>query len=341
MHMYSFLITGAIIGYGLSIKFPEQIDAKWLKVWSWMKEKLNPTPSPTSDFLHLLLLNRILSILRSGISLQNALEDASQDPNTPRILQNKIKNLLSGFPENDFLSQFFYTAMETGVSCISTIQSLQKIFRVKIKIRQKINSASSQAAAQAAVLSWLPWAMAFLVGLMDPTWFGAAIKNPISWFLWSISLALIGLGKVWFEKIIERALLPQSPIENLLENTFPELLIRVISNIAIGKDAQSALEISLANCEDPLLNQQIISNQNPEPIVHFKSILQQANRGAIGLRDELLALLQDIHSAQEAKWEENAQKIPVKLMAPLFICFFPSTVLVLVGLLIASIGQFL
>jgi hypothetical protein len=36
----------------------------------------------------------------------------------------------------------------------------------------------------------------------------------------------------------------------------------------------------------------------------------------------------------EGRWEERAQRLPVTMMAPLFLCFFPACILVLLGLVV-------
>ncbi|MGZ3682277.1 MAG: hypothetical protein ACXVCI_00375, partial [Bdellovibrionota bacterium] len=52
------------------------------------------------------------------------------------------------------------------------------------------------------------------------------------------------------------------------------------------------------------------------------------------VREELSNFLQDLSAELESRWEERVQRLPVALLGPLFVCFFPGSLLVLIGLLL-------
>jgi pilus assembly protein TadC len=68
------------------------------------------------------------------------------------------------------------------------------------------------------------------------------------------------------------------------------------------------------------------------------SLLRHATLTGAPVRDDLQAFLQEHFQELEARWEERVQRLPVALLLPLFLCFFPAALLVLAGLFLPLLG---
>ena len=185
----------------------------------------------------------------------------------------------------------------------------------------------------------MPWAIFAGILAVDPDWFFSSTQNAGSWLLWSFSLALTGLGRIWIRRLLSRALQSSSWAETLKEEFLPNLTLRMISHLAIGLDAETSLENSLDQIANPAFTRSFNSREPLPEILHFRSMLAQAVRTGAPLREDLGRFLEDLYSQLESIWEEKAQRLPVTLLAPLFLCFFPSSILVLSAFLLPLWSQ--
>lgn len=298
--------------------------------------------SPAEPDETLQLVGRLISSLRAGISLDASLEAAAAECPPASTLRPKIQKILIGSPEGDFLSDFLSASLSTGVPVLSSLQCIEKALTASRRLRLKARGLTSQCRAQAEVLSWLPWMMAGGIAGIDPSWAGAAIALPLPWLLWGIALALSELGRRWIAVLIRRCLGPGSAEERVEEELLPDLVLRILSEVAQGMDVESATENSLRKAGDPLLLARF-NAPTPAPLSRSKAhrlrgILTHASRTGAPLREELTAFLQDIQAETESRWEERVQRLPVRLMAPLFLCYFPGCLCVLASFLVPLWG---
>ncbi len=144
-----------------------------------------------------------------------------------------------------------------------------------------------------------------------------------------------GGGRQWIRIALASAFRPKGQIEIIEENLIPDLILRLLAEISRGIDVESAAEASLAQMENTELTM-LFRQSRPEDthrVARLKSLLAHAARTGAPVRDELLGFLADLQAELESRWEERVQRLPVAMMAPLFLCFFPSSLLVLSGLL--------
>lgn len=288
----------------------------------------------------LFICSRLIAAARAGVSLDSALTMAAKDQDCPTAVREQLRRIADGNPSVDFLSSYLSSALRTGMPILATLQIFQQVLGAKRKLQLRSRSLTGQARAQAEVLSWLPWGLAFMIFLVDQEWFRLAARHSLTWLLWAVAIALTGLGRQWMKRALVRALEPASPAESLEEKELPELTLRMVAEISMGTDADTALERSLSSVASGELNQFMLGKSSPpEKILQLKSLLRHAALTGAPLREDLLGFLQNLYTELESRWEEKVQRLPVTLLLPLFVCFFPGTLLVLAGLLIPLLQE--
>jgi Flp pilus assembly protein TadB len=332
-----FLVLG---GCGISFAFfhgarlDALLPALFLKARRQLARLLETAPSPSED---LLLTTRLISALRAGISLDAALESAAQEAAPGAPMRGRIRKILDGNATSDFLSAFLRSALHTGAPVLASLQGIEKALVTKRRLSLRAKAASSQCRAQAEVLSWLPFALGLGIALVDPEWFWKALAHPLSWLVWAMAIALCGLGRRWMKWALAKALRPRGEREAMEENLLPDLTLRVLAEVSQGTDVESACERSLQAIGNPRLSQLYLAAaeaQETDRLARLKSLLRYSARTGAPVREELLSFLADLHNELEARWEERVLRLPVALLAPLFVCFLPGSLLVLLGLLL-------
>lgn len=327
------------LGFTFCYFLADTVDIAVFKAIEFVKKKLlDQGPNELTD---LYLLSRTQSLLRSGINLESALEQIRSEPSSSETLKRTIQKILDGTTTKDFLPSFFILALETGAPISEPIKILQNTLFMQKKNQQRAKAFTAQSRAQASVLCWLPWFLLFSLAILDHDWALESTKSPYTWLLWSAAIFLSGIGKTWINNLISKSLIPKKTKDILLEQLLPELVFRLVGYISTGIDLQTSLERCLQQMAEPKLSTYFSNKTSPDTppqILHLRALLDQANLGG-PVRAELLFLLNDLQSTQECNWEERAQKLPVKCMAPLFLCFFPSCLLILLSLILPMLGE--
>lgn len=322
-------------GFVLSHRFRETLDpllsARFGAALRRVRRWLEPAPAPDED---LVLTGRLISSLQAGISLDASLEAAHAESPPRSPLRARLRSLLDGgSPGNDFLSAFLRTALDTGMPALSSLQNMERALRTRRKLALKAVSVSANCRAQAEVLSWLPWVMAGAIALVDSGWFLGATQSAVSWFLWALAILLAGLGRSWIKHSVARALRARGAEEQLEEELLPDFVLRVIAGVSQGIDVETAGERALSAAASPALSRAFAGDGGAR-MLRLRSTLRHACRTGAPVREELGAFLHDLQADLEARWEERVQRLPIALLGPLFLCFFPSSLLVLAGLLV-------
>ena len=282
-------IIAGIIGFGISLRLGKKIDQLSLSSSDHMRKWLeNLKGQKATDNTFLPAIIKIISYIRSGKTLETAIQAVSTDCSVHADIKEIFANISKGNPGPDPLSQFFSTALDTGTPILKPLQEIQKIVQMEKNLKLKIMAASSQGRAQAEVLSWLPWVLSVGVVFVNPEWAGLALKNPISWFCWSFSFFLCGIGKKWIAKILAKTLKPQTEQEEILENQVPGLVLRLISLLSIGRDIESALDSALLGSKSQnlltLFKIEITSANIPEEIRQLRNVLHDASSNGSPIR---------------------------------------------------------
>lgn len=314
-------------GFAFAHRYRSVIDERMIFEFRRLLARLRQPPTPDEN---LALTGRLISSLQAGISLDAALEGlAGELAGAARV---RLRAILDGRESDDFLSAFLVSALATGVPALPALQNIEKALRTRRRLQLKAEAASANCRAQAEVLSWLPWLLAGAIAALDFEWFRGAAGFALSWFLWAIAVLLTGFGKRWIRWAVARALRARDSTEALEEEILPDLVLRVIAEISQGRDVETAFERSLRAMNDPVLTRAVTSERGAK-ISRLCSTLRHSARTGAPVREELNAFLQDLQTELECRWEERVQRLPIALLGPLFGCFFPSSLLVLAGLL--------
>lgn len=339
--MAVFLFAAGSFGFALCALRPELMDRVCRRgagaVLTRLRLLLAPAQTEDQD---LALCSRLVAATRAGISLDPALSSLLKESDHSS-LRDRIRRIMDRKPPSDFLSIYLSSALESGMPILATLQIFQRALNSRRKMQWKARALTSQARAQAEVLSWLPWSLALAIFCVDAEWFFTSSHQPLTWFFWALAFALTGAGRAWMKRALARALRPRSPEEKMEENLLPDLALRMMSEISTGRDAESSLERALQAIASPELNAAFAGGTNrSEKARQLRSLLQYAAQTGAPLRDDLTAFVHDIYAELESRWEERVQKLPVVLLAPLFLCFFPSTLLVLAGFVLPLLQEF-
>lgn len=191
------------------------------------------------------------------------------------------------------------------------------------------------------MLSWLPWAFCAGIFVMDPGWFWSAAQSPLSWTLWGFAFLLTGTGRLWMARLLRRVLAPSHEDARLEEEVLPKLVLRAVAQLSLGQDAETALDRAWDSMEDPRDRRAfLVAARRENALSHFQFLYAGAAQTGAPLREDLLRFLEELNMQGEARWEERVQRLPVVMMAPLFACFFPGSLLVLAGLLLPLLRSF-
>ena len=329
-------------GFFICTAFQKRLDGPLLELsersLTWARKFFSPKETDAGE---LMVVQQIQAQLRAGRSLDEILELLVKEETLPPVQKKRLLSLLNGHPGKDFLSLFLQRALETGISLLSPLAALQKILFAEKRLRLKARALTSQARAQAEVLSWLPWVLGLGALLVDPAWFWQAIHSSLSWVTWAIAILLVGAGRAWMKNLLAKALAPASQDELLEEQFLPRLIMGMLAQISLGQDLESAIDqawISMGTEVDRAAFRRAARGENA--IAQFHFLYQQALSSGAPLRDDLLRLLDDLHSTAESRWEERIQRLPVVMMAPLFLCFLPGSLLLMAGLLFPILLSF-
>lgn len=327
------LLFGAFLGLFFCTAFQRPLDAgaKHLadRIRRWLAETARHKATALEQ--RLLLTSRLIASLRAGLSLDAAMEEAL--PTTTGELRYGLLGALRLQPSQDFLSVYLAGALRTGAPALATLQSFAQLLRAEQKAERRARAGTSQARAQAEVLSWLPWLLAAALLCTDSEWRAKAFGSASSWALWAAACALTGAGRIWMKLQLSLALQPRGEAQRIEEQELPALVRELLARLAAGDDAQTALEQALAQRPSASWARNFSREPSHSPLGQLRETLAHGAATGAPLRDELTALLGDLHHRLESRWEERVQRLPLLLLAPLFLCFFPSGLLAVAAVL--------
>ncbi|RYZ95384.1 MAG: hypothetical protein EOP11_24995 [Proteobacteria bacterium] len=310
----------------------------WERLLSWVKLKFGPKRDLSSD---LIVLQQLQAKMRGGHSLDTSIEALLSADYLPAEQKRRLSSVLQGKPDRDFLSQFLASAMESGIPLLSSLAAIQRTLLSEKKLRLKAQSMTSQARAQGEVLSWLPWVLCTGIFVMDAEWFWTAAQSPLSWSLWGIAFLLTGVGRWWMGILLRKVLSPSNSDARLEEEVLPKLVLRAVAQLSLGQDAETSLDKAWDSMEEPGDRRAfLVAARKDNALAHVQFLYGSAAQTGAPLREDLLRFLDELHMQGEARWEERVQRLPVVMMAPLFVCFFPGSLVVILALLLPLLKGF-
>ena len=165
-------------------------------------------------------LDLIARSMQAGHAFTSALQVAAQD--TPPPLSNELRAVfeeinfgvstaqalqgLSTRVASDDVRYFVVAVIiqnETGGNLAEILKNTAHLIRERQKIAGVVRVLSAEGRISAIILSVLPFVLAALMSLLNPTFISKLWTDPMGLQLVYISLALMGIGILWMWKLIQ------------------------------------------------------------------------------------------------------------------------------------------
>lgn len=312
------------------------LERKWRHYWNKKIAANSLTPLRTE----IAFLQQLAIKLRGGISLHNSLQDPklTLSPN----LREQVTRALD-YEEtkaSTVLESIFHSSLRNGNPCLPALQFYKSIQEQRLRSEQKKRSSSTQARLQAYLICIVPWLLLFSLFLTDPTLLAEQSTNSLCLALWFLSLFLDVIGILWIRKILRSTFVPTQISIKEIEEDLMEFLFRLLPLISAGVDVREACTRALTTQNNHHLSIVISSlDENtapnlPEEFFFLREILKNSLHFGSPVKEELRTFLEEIQYKKERRWEEALQKLPIRLMAPLFLCIFLAALAVLFSLVV-------
>jgi tight adherence protein B len=119
-------------------------------------------------------------------------------------MNDALKNMVARVPVMDL--RYFVIAVliqrEAGGNLSEILDNISGIIRERMKLLSKVKVLSAEGRLSAWILGVLPFALAGVIMLINPTFFIGLIEDPMGVKLIGVSLVSMLLGIVWMRKII-------------------------------------------------------------------------------------------------------------------------------------------
>jgi hypothetical protein len=287
-------------------------------------------------------LNHLLRTVQSGNTLTEGLQSFIQSqPDNPYVAESN--SILSGNPTGDAFAQFISENIRSGGPVSEHLRFFRRQLEQRIRTLRRANAVTAQARLQAIVLFFAPWGLLASLAVSDSEIAVAAVHSPFCWTLWTLALCVSSVGILWINRIVRSTIAAKTEAERLAEITLPNFLIGFYARIASGAPVTEAVESAIP-IDAPLSFQaafhDIISPVQTEamPLLsEIRNALRSAALRGSPLKEEVQRFLTDCESQTEIRIEEALQKLPVKILAPLFICVLPSALIILFSFLFPAL----
>lgn len=297
---------------------------RWLRCW-----KKRPEAELAAE-----TITHLIGGLRGGLGLEEILGEKQAGPE----LRPRLRALARG-DSSDALGQLLWISQREGTSCLAQLRVLRLVEIRRAQQARRAKALSAQARMQALLLALLPWMLLPAFAALDAEILRQAKGNFLSWLLGIFALLSTLAGWLWIRRILRLALAPVDAEALAMEEELPLLVQQLLTWVSAGLDPGLALARSSETLPEASPLRPWLQNKNgPGPVSQLLALLARARDYGSPLREELLQLLEDLVQQRESKWEERLQKLPLKLLAPLFLCSFPAALAVLAALLLPMLS---
>ena len=106
-------------------------------------------------------------------------------------------------PDMDMLVSAINILKETGGNLAETFYVMADTLRERQKMEKKINALTAQGRMQAKILSCVPFCLIGIFLVVDRDYISPLLFKPLGWFLLAVVCALVGVGYVVMQKMVE------------------------------------------------------------------------------------------------------------------------------------------
>ncbi|MEO7587488.1 MAG: type II secretion system F family protein [Arachnia sp.] len=162
----------------------------------------------------------LASSLRAGYSLGQAITAAAKESESPTSDEfSRIANELRvGRPLNETMEDtaermdsqdFFWVAQavainrEVGGNLADVLEGVGHTIRERADLKARVAALSAEGKLSAYVLIALPFGVAALVAVLNPSYFDAFRDNVLGWIMLGFSAVLLVVGSFWLSKTVQ------------------------------------------------------------------------------------------------------------------------------------------
>ena len=254
-------------------------------------------------------LTKVAGLLRSGVSLERALEQIGQD----KVHSKGIQYVLS-------------VAQDSGSSIVSEIEYVADVLSSRDRALQKIEIAHASPKSTARLMLWLPIVTLAMAQLLGWGVLDTLLEKPIVLVSLGLGIVLLLLAKLATTRLLKRAK-PKQSYEGFY-------LLGVAMQCSAGANLDRAQDRALANYREVLGIEP--SARELLVMAEIVELVERSGAKAIELlRKQAQKLQEEVLFATEVKIE----KLGIKLILPLGLGVLPAFVfLAIVPLMVTTLG---
>ncbi len=317
-----------------------------IDAWILRKARALLTRSRSEEEWALPWLQHLIRTVRSGHPLTHGLETFPTD-NAQNPYSMESKKILAAQAVPNPMSRFIAESIRGGAPVLSSLQFFHRRLEQRIRGKRRANALTAQARLQALVIFFAPWGLLATLSAADPEMAQQALHDPICQLVWLIALLMSVGGFLWIQRILQGALLPKTTTALLNDDLLPQFLLHTYARVLSGTPIEAAARDSVPEKSSLEFHEaftDIFAKSKPDTcalILEIKDMLCAAARQGFPLREEIERALADCESFREAYIEEAIQKLPIKILAPLFLCILPAALMILFSFIYPVLNQWI
>ncbi|PYI38760.1 type II secretion system protein F [Arthrobacter psychrolactophilus] len=207
-----FLLSGAVLAIVLAVASPI---VAWLALSVLADRKRSKFDEQLADNLML-----VTGGLRAGHSVLAAIDAAAKEAASPsseefarvvnevrigRDLDTALTETAARMKSDDFswISQAIQINREVGGDLAEVLDHVGETIRERGEIKAQVKALSAEGKLSAIILIALPFAMALMLMVVNPTYLGVLFTNPIGWVMLAVGGVMMIIGSLWMRKTIQ------------------------------------------------------------------------------------------------------------------------------------------
>lgn len=157
--------------------------------------------------------------LRSGYSFAQAMAAVGREAASPtseefvritnelrvgRPMLDTLEATATRMRSEDFswIGQAVAINREVGGNLADVLDGVSVTIRERAQLRRQVQALSSEGRLSAIVLIVLPFVVALLIGVTNPTYIGVLFTNPLGWLIIALAVILLIVGSLWLRAVV-------------------------------------------------------------------------------------------------------------------------------------------